>query len=285
VEEGGLLVTNLLLSHRANVDLQDADGSTPFMLMVRRATFNVLQLFLNHHQWVATPQRQDFSGAVLLLAVNFQLESVVSFVVDYDCASLATRNARGETPLHRAILQLSGLASEGDALTAVTIDQETPAHYAALHGTCPVVETLLRCLMRSFGDLPELPELGAENPLNAVNAEGMTSLYLVGVAPCFRPREGDHRDQSDIASQEVRDKKAQLLVDHGAQLFPLGFLAQRLTPEASGSTSWLLLPNQVQRCLGAWLVELDPRLTGCEQPDTEQTRVDALTQVCFQWII
>jgi ankyrin repeat protein len=157
VEEGGLLVTNLLLSHRANVDLQDADGSTPFMLMVRRATFNVLQLFLNHHQWVATPQRQDFSGAVLLLAVNFQLESVVSFVVDYDCASLATRNARGETPLHRAILQrdpsmmelLSGLASEGDALTAVTIDQETPAHYAALHGTCPVVETLLRCLMRS----------------------------------------------------------------------------------------------------------------------------------------
>ncbi|EGZ23205.1 hypothetical protein PHYSODRAFT_246139, partial [Phytophthora sojae] len=47
VQEGGLLVTDLLLARGADINLEDSDGSTPVKRVLQRADLNVLQLFLN----------------------------------------------------------------------------------------------------------------------------------------------------------------------------------------------------------------------------------------------
>uniref|UniRef100_H3H1X7 Uncharacterized protein n=1 Tax=Phytophthora ramorum TaxID=164328 RepID=H3H1X7_PHYRM len=159
-EEGGLLVSELLLSRGATIDSEDTSGTTALVLVVQRANLNVLQLFMNHYQWDVTPQRQDFGGAVLLQAVDSQVEEVIRFIVDNDYAAVTARNAKGETPMHLAILRqnpsimelLADMDPEGTNLTATT------------------------CLSSAFGDLQELPELGAENPLNLEDQRGMTSL-------------------------------------------------------------------------------------------------------------
>ncbi|KAG6613510.1 uncharacterized protein IUM83_04522 [Phytophthora cinnamomi] len=220
VQEGGLLVTELLLAHGADIDAEDSDGSTPLKRVVQRADLNVLQLFFNHHQLVATPQRRDFSASVLFLAVDMEVEDVVRFVVDNDYAPVTARNAAGETPLHRAIVRhspsvmemLADLDPEGDSLTAVTAKMETPTHYAARYGSAREVETLLLCLTRVFGDLEELVELGAANPLNVGDGDGMTSLYVAGTADDNSSEQvqvHDGPDESTGAGRtvEVRDAK------------------------------------------------------------------------------
>ncbi|KAJ8535328.1 hypothetical protein ON010_g13410 [Phytophthora cinnamomi] len=261
VQEGGLLVTELLLAHGADIDAEDSDGSTPLKRVVQRADLNVLQLFFNHHQLVATPQRRDFSASVLFLAVDMEVEDVVRFVVDNDYAPVTARNAAGETPLHRAIVRhspsvmelLADLDPEGDSLTAVTAKMETPTHYAARYGSAREVETLLLCLTRVFGDLEELVELGAANPLNVGDGDGMTSLYVAGTADDNSSEQvqvHDGPDESRGAGRavEVRDAKVRLLLNHGGCLFPPELLVRMLSASTS-RIPHLVLPVPVQYCL------------------------------------
>ncbi|CAH0515133.1 unnamed protein product [Peronospora belbahrii] len=95
VHEKGLLVTNLLLSRGANIDVQDVDGLSVLDLVVQRADLNLLQLFLNNHQLVATPERHDFAGFVLLHAVEVDVKNVVRFIVDNGYALVTVRERKG----------------------------------------------------------------------------------------------------------------------------------------------------------------------------------------------
>ncbi|KAF1788825.1 Ankyrin repeat-containing domain [Phytophthora cactorum] len=168
---------------RREIDVADADGITPIQFVLQRANLHVLQLFLNHHQLVATPQRQDFARSVLL--------SSAAFIVDNGYAPVTVYNKKGETAMHRAILRnspsvmelISDLDLDSDTLTAVTMQRETPAHYASAHGSAREVETLLLCLTRVFGDLEELERLSETNPLNVADETGMTSLFIAAVRP------------------------------------------------------------------------------------------------------
>lgn len=302
VHEKGLLVTNLLLSRGASIDVEDVNGLTPLTLVVQQANLNVLQLFLNHHHLVATPQRHAFAGAVLLQAVECEVEDVVRFIVDNEYASVTVRNAKGETPMHRAILRcnpammelLLDLDRDGDNMTAATVLLETPAHYAARYGSNREVETLLQCLMSALGDLQELPELGAENPLNVEDARGRTSLYVAGTCTTFKDISQDATEGSH--SMEVRDAKARLWLDHGALLFAPGVLAQELAGVSTHSrfnSPHLVLPVQVQRCLQMWLI--DPRARDGDHGDNEEEDednlaenpdfpIEAFSELCMRWI-
>ncbi|KAG6613619.1 uncharacterized protein IUM83_04520 [Phytophthora cinnamomi] len=301
VQEGGLLVTELLLAHGADIDAEDSDGSTPLKRVVQRADLNVLQLFFNHHQLVATPQRRDFSASVLFLAVDMEVEDVVRFVVDNDYAPVTARNAAGETPLHRAIVRhspsvmelLADLDPEGDSLTAVTAKMETPTHYAARYGSAREVETLLLCLTRVFGDLEELVELGAANPLNVGDGDGMTSLYVAGTADDNSSEQvqvHDGPDESRGAGRavEVRDAKVRLLLNHGGCLFPPELLVRMLSASTS-RIPHLVLPVPVQYCLGIWLVESGAGAAEFEgetvvSDSSNNLLMEALTELCMQWI-
>ncbi|KAG6945365.1 hypothetical protein JG688_00016585 [Phytophthora aleatoria] len=193
-QEGGQVVTDLLLSRRANIDVADADGITPIQF-----------------------------------AVDVQAEAVVPFIVDNGYAPVTVYNKKGETAMHRAILRnspsvmelISDLDLDGDTLTAVTMQRETPAHYASAHGSAREVETLLLCLTRVFGDLEELEQLGETNPLNVADETGMTSLFIAAVST---ENGFDSNNNNNNSFLQDRDAKVRLLLDHGGRLFPDGFL-------------------------------------------------------------
>ncbi|POM66248.1 Hypothetical protein PHPALM_17926 [Phytophthora palmivora] len=287
IQEGGLVVADLLLSRGACVDVADTNGITPIDLMLQRRDLNVLQILLNHHQCVSTLQRQNFACSILLQAVDVEAEEVIRFVVNNGYAPVTVCNAKGETAMHRAILQhspsvmelLSDLDMEGDTLAAMTLQLETPAHYAAVYGSAREVETLLLCLTRAFGDLEELEDLGVTNPLNAVDERGMTCLYIVGISASGTENGfGDN----NISILEDRNAKAQLLLNHGGRLFADGFLVQTLTM----GQHRLTLPAQVQRCLQVWLTERlnQTDFEGLVLIGGERSTVESLVELCIQWI-
>ncbi|KAG7376048.1 hypothetical protein PHYPSEUDO_014558 [Phytophthora pseudosyringae] len=280
----------VLLSCGADIDLEDKDGISPLTLLLQRGDLNVLQLFLNHHQCVATAKRHGFVASVLLEAVECRAEGVVRYIVENEYASVAVRNDKGETPMHRAIKQrnpplmelLNDMDPVGDNLTAATIEAlETPAHYAARYGTRREVEMLLRCLTSVFS---ELQGLATANPLNVVDEKGKTSLYVA----CFD--KGVPGFPGEVAG--ATNTKAQLLLDHGARLFSSEFLASALAHESSSSAlkaSRLIFPVQVQNCLRAWVVEDGVRII--EPEDEEATHasdigglLDALAELGMQWV-
>uniref|UniRef100_H3GP19 Uncharacterized protein n=1 Tax=Phytophthora ramorum TaxID=164328 RepID=H3GP19_PHYRM len=293
VQQGGLLVTNLLLERGANIDLKDVEDISPLTLVLQRVDLNVLQLFVNHHQCVSLPQRLDFGGAVLLQAVDIQSEEVVRFIVENEYASVTARNAAGETPLHRAILcrnpalmeLLVGLDPTGDSLTTVTKDMETPAHYAAKFGSGKEMELLLQCLVSKLGGLQEL---GTANPLAFVDKSGMTCLFLAGTSVLGNTEDNSAELEAELRSLEVRDTKVQLLLRHGAPLFPIGFLANKLSP--GGSTLLRFrFPVDVQHCLQIWLLEDKTRQNEPEDQEISQNgsgavSLESLAELCAKWI-
>ncbi|KAF1779705.1 Ankyrin repeat-containing domain [Phytophthora cactorum] len=267
------------------------DGISPLELMLQRANVTILQLFLNHHHCVATPHRHDFAEAVLLQAVDTLEEKMVFYILENEYASVAVRNSDGETTFHRAIIKrssslmelLADFDSAGDNLVATTVNSETPTHYAAKYGSHRVVETLLQCLTSVFGDLQEL---GAANPLNTVNQQGMTSLYIAATTPSRC-----NIDLVDLwgiraATNVERNSKTTLLLHHGARLFPLALLVQ-----TTSDSSRMILPLQVQHCLRTWLVEGVWHGSN-EEPEDEETAhtgpnknmVEALTELCVRWM-
>ncbi|RLN91686.1 hypothetical protein BBJ28_00026609, partial [Nothophytophthora sp. Chile5] len=310
VDEGGLLVTNLLLSCGAQIDLEDAQGVTPLRLAIQNQNLNVLQIVLNHHQLVATPQRHDFAGAALLLAVDYEAEEVLRFVVENEYAPVTVCDAAGETLLHRAIRRrspqlmelLADLDPAGDNLTAVTAEGASPIHYAARFGSRREVEIVLLCFTRAFGDLQTLE--AAANPLNAIDRRGVTALYVVGTLGVSSNRESgrgiadaeadaDADPEDGVDSLENRDSKAQLLLQYGAQLFRPGFLTARcLAPASIASGSRVVLPRRVRRCLEIWLVGArverhDAEGEDATHDDGQETQTEgnaSLTDLCMQWV-
>ncbi|KAF4043230.1 Ankyrin repeats (3 copies) [Phytophthora infestans] len=291
VQEGGLAVTNLLLGRGASVDVADARGITPIQLMLQRSDLNILQLLLNHHQCVVTPQRQHFASSLLLQAVDAQVEAVVLFIVDEGYAPVTVRNEKGETAMHRAILcrspsvmeLLSDLDKDGDTLTTVTTDGKTAAHYAAAYGSAREVETLLLCLSRVFGDLKEMEQRNVTNPLNFADGSGMTSLYIAGTTVSL-PGRGSNSD----SFRDDRDAKVGLLLDHGGQLFPYGFLARELWRPGL-SLDRLMLAVEVQRCLEIWLENDDACREAFEDEmsdpvEGEMSSKQTFVDLCMQWI-
>ncbi|KAG3093584.1 hypothetical protein PI124_g16411 [Phytophthora idaei] len=212
--EGEQVVTDLLLSRGANIDVADADGITPIQIVLQRADLH---------------------------AVDVQAEAVVPFIVDNGYAPVTVYNEKGETAMHRAILRhspsvmelISDLDLDGDTLTAVTMQRETPAHYASAHGSAREVETLLLCLTRVFGDLEELEQLGETNSLNVADETGMTSLYIAAVSTENGFDSSNNNNNNSFLQN--RDAKVGLLLDHGGRLFPDGFLVRAL---AQSNLSW-----------------------------------------------
>ncbi|KAG6623106.1 Serine/threonine-protein phosphatase 6 regulatory ankyrin repeat subunit B [Phytophthora cinnamomi] len=80
VQEHGLLVTNLLLSNGASIDLQDNRGVSPLALAIQKGYVDIMQLFLNHYSLVATRERLDFAGNVLLQAVEEDSANIVKLL-------------------------------------------------------------------------------------------------------------------------------------------------------------------------------------------------------------
>ncbi|POM74855.1 Hypothetical protein PHPALM_8122, partial [Phytophthora palmivora] len=224
-------VAKLLLDVGADANIQDEIGRTALHYCIQEGGLVVTDLLLSRGACV---DRQNFAGSILLQAVDVEAEEVIRFVVDNGYGPVTVCNAKGETAMHRAILQhspsvmelLSDLDMEGDTLAAMTLQLETPAHYAAVYGSAREVETLLLCLTRAFGDLEELEDLGVTNPLNAVDERGMTCLYIVGISASGTE---NGFDGNSITNLEDRNAKAQLLLNHGGRLFVDGFLVQTLT--------------------------------------------------------
>lgn len=286
IQEGGLIVTNLLLSCGVNIDVVDANGVSPIDLVLQRADLNVLQLFLNHHQNVSTLQRQDFAGALLLQAVDTEVEAVVRFIIKYKYASVTARNAIGETAMHRAILRrspsimqlLSDLDPDGYALTAVTTQKKTPAHYACAHGSAQEVQTLLLCLMRVFGNLRELEQHGVSNPLNATDISGRTSLYMTSIVL---------ESESDSSIHKDREAKVRLVLNQGGRLFSAKFLEHALSKSAL-SSQYLIFPWDVQQLMKIWLAEgvfcEESEKEGVVLVNSDTSTTNLYIGLCTRWL-
>ncbi|RLN98095.1 hypothetical protein BBJ28_00025073, partial [Nothophytophthora sp. Chile5] len=292
VEEDSLLVTNLLVSRGAQIDLEDGNGITPLALVLLRRRLNVLQIFMNHHQMVATAFRHDFATAVLLQAVDYQADEVVRFIVENEYAVATVCNAVGETPIHRAIIgrnpQIMELLADldPDTLLATTLAGASPAHYAARYGSQREVETLLQCLTRAFGDREALGDVA--NPLNAADRRGLTSLYVTGTTQLSSGENMNliHDEiNADIGSLTTRDAKVQLLLRFGARLFPPNFLAHELASAASTSST-VLLPLKIRRCLALWLVEGPAQSHEAGLQGEAWVATDtSLTVLCMHWVV
>ncbi|POM70644.1 Hypothetical protein PHPALM_12885 [Phytophthora palmivora] len=276
IREGSLLVANLLVSRGAQIDCEDRNGETPLTLALHRG--NMLQIILNQHHLVATAARRDFATSVLLSAVENEVEEVVRLLIEGGYSAVTVSNNHGETPVHLAIVKrnsqlmetLIGLDPTRDILTAGTLEGDTPVHYAARYGSVHVVERLLHHLSIEFGDLPVLND--AINPLNAVNNENSTCLYLAGTRTVSL---GHH--------QEERDTIVQVLVHHGAHLF-----LRHDDIFHSGSSEQVIFHEPVGRGFALWAQEA----TEFEIEDGDdggdimeaRTRDVLLTDFCVEWV-
>ncbi|KAF1786500.1 Ankyrin repeat-containing domain [Phytophthora cactorum] len=105
VQERSLSVTNLLISYGASIDLQDKNGISPLSLVIEKGYLDVMQILLNHHELVATRERLDFTGEVLLQAAEVNSVEIVRLLLESEYVALDYQNAAGETAMLRAIAQ------------------------------------------------------------------------------------------------------------------------------------------------------------------------------------
>ncbi|KAE8885931.1 hypothetical protein PF005_g7395 [Phytophthora fragariae] len=237
--EQSVLVTNLLVSRGAPIDLPDKTGETPFTIVVRHGDITALQLLLNHHSLVATPARQDFSGAVLLQAAELGVVDVVRFLLDGKYTSVDIVNARGETALHLAIMkqrkelvEMMCKSKSAELLLAARTKGkgESVLHYAARYGSPSDVQSVLSLLGK-----------GASSEVNVASAQGLTPLYLATTA-------------STAGSPSERRAKVAQLEKLGASLFSSVALLFREVKNAAGVALVAMHPA-VRRCLTLWMVE------------------------------
>lgn len=272
-------MANLLVSRGANIDLEDTDGVTPLNFALQQRNVNMLQIILNQHHLVVTAERKDFAADLLLSAVDYEVEEAVRLVVEGGYTPVTVCNAKGETPLHRAIVkqnpQMMELLMDLDAaissLTTVTITGDSPAHYAAQFGSISEMRPLLRYLTRIFGDLQELDD--AINPLNDTNQLGLTCLYVAGTSGSTIDRRSSERDAI-----------VRLLLQHGARLFPRDCVLHDSNPNQ------LLLHERVRRGMVLWIQDVSDWNHQIESDDEEEDGVEArpsnrlLTELCAEWV-
>ncbi|KAF4133070.1 Ankyrin repeats domain-containing protein [Phytophthora infestans] len=280
IREGSLLVVYLLVSRGAQIDIKDVDWVTPLMLAIQQCSMNMLQILLNEHHLVVTPQRKHFAASVLFSAVESEVEEAVRLIIEEEYSLVMVRNSEDETPLHRAIVRRNPQIMEllmrqnldDDMLTALTKHGDSPVHYAARFGTIHELETLLLPLVTLFGDLQAL-EIEI-NPLNATNKEGFTCLYLAGTCRVN-------------SSREEGDAILPLLLRHGARLFRPELV---VIPLGTGSSEQIIFHDQVRRGMAAWIREASDRNNEITTDDGDANGFDMrtsnilLTELCVEWI-
>lgn len=237
--EQSVLVTNLLVSRGAPIDLPDKTGETPLTIVVKRGDITALQLLLNHHSLVATPARQDFSGAVLLQAADLGVVDIVRFLLDGKYTSIDVVNARGETALHLAMVKqrkklvemLCGSKSATLLLQARTKGKnESVLHYAARYGSPTDLQAVLSLLGAK-----------AAQEVNVASSVGLTPLYLATAAPT-------------AGSPNERRAKVVQLEKLGASLFPTDLCLFREVKNGAGVALVALHPA-ARRSLALWMAE------------------------------
>ncbi|RLN65440.1 hypothetical protein BBJ29_005727 [Phytophthora kernoviae] len=241
-----LLVANLLLERGAKVHLPDHEGVTPLALILRANDFNMLQIVLNHHEFVVTTDGEDFAGAVLMAAIDASALPTATFLLEERYATVTHQNASRETAMHRAILKhdaamthlLRRFDVNAQVLSLCTTTGETCLHYAAQYSS----PDELRCLLAFYsqwqdgGDRQEVfPDEAVL--LNGVDSTGRTALFLAGTA-----------------TSDLRDEKTRLLMDAGVRLLSSDTIIEIATAYTSSSPR-LAFPTAVQTCLNYWLAE------------------------------
>ena len=202
---GNIKAARLLLEHGARVDAQDHHHSTPLHVASRCGNTEVAYLLLNHGANIIARNKQGQTPQHLLLAmesVGLDIGPIRSFlerdaavdVVDYNHSTLLhkasydgnviaaqlllerganvnARNEEGDTPLHRALVQLVDgceayffdtiqvLLEHGADVDAFDSNHSTPLHVASEFGCAKATRLLLEHganvhLMNNNGDTP-----------------------------------------------------------------------------------------------------------------------------------
>ncbi|KAF1786526.1 Ankyrin repeat-containing domain [Phytophthora cactorum] len=262
VQERSLSVTNLLISYGASIDLQDKNGISPLSLVIEKGYLDVMQILLNHHELVATRERLDFTGEVLLQAAEVNSVEIVRLLLESEYVALDYQNAAGETAMLRAIAQgktqmmeaLNELDSTGQSLCIFTFRGESCFHFAARMASVKELELLFQFRARLFGDT-------YQDLLDSTDSSGATPLFAAATTTescCFI----DRKD------------KIQLLLSNGAMLLrnevlPGGSPFRRLTRDPG-----VILCVQVRGCLIQWFTECHDECDGY-----------MLQELCSNWIV
>lgn len=240
VETKSLLVLNLLLEHRADVDLPDTNGVTPLNVIITRNLGNQLQIVLNHYMLVATATRLDFCGSVLIEAVDRDVVDIVQLLLEDEHVSVEYQNAAGETAFHhiqsvQAFAMLCRFDPNSTAFHQRTATGDSCLHYAARLGFRHVLSTLLEHHERlkngstaSFTD-----DLAV-----STNAKGATPLFEAAT--------------NGSTLSDIRNRISELLLSFNAPLFPADWFPFTIEPTPSPSLS---LVASVRACLELWLTD------------------------------
>lgn len=236
VDAKSLLALNLLLEHRADLDLCDATGTSPLTVVITRSLVNQLQIILNHHALVVTALRLDFAGAVLMEAVDRDAITVAQFLLESEYVLAEYQNANGETAFHdvqssRAVELLCRFDAGWTAFRLRTTTGDSCLHYAARLGSHRVLNALLEHHERMRVHV-------TDDLVASVNADGATPLFVAAM--------------NTAIPLKSRDTKTELLLSFNAPLFPADWPPWLISPR---SRSRLSLVVPVRACLRVWLLE------------------------------
>lgn len=242
IEARSLLTMNLLLEHRADIDLPDLNGETPLSVVISRGLVNQLQLLLNHHALVSTASRHNFAGAVLMESVEQDAVDVMQFLLENEYVSVEYQNDGGESALHRVQnVQTLELFTRFDvnwtAFRLRTTTGDSCLHCAARLGSHQVLMAFLDQHERMRSDLADP---FTDNLLMATNAVGATALFQAAT--------------NASEELEVRNAKSDLLLAFNASLFPVDEIPWR-AHDRDPSVQFFATP--VRTCLRLWLQESD----------------------------
>ncbi|CEG39710.1 Ankyrin [Plasmopara halstedii] len=254
IQAPSLMVANLLLQHGANVHLPDIDDITPLQRILRVNDINMLQIILNHHLEVVTLTGEDFAGAVLLMAVDEEAESIISFLLNERYTTLIHQDNCGETPMHRALRNkstrianlLRAIDIQGLSVTTMTKSRDSCLHYGAKYSTPEELKCLIKFYQRFNDDV---------GPINRVNVAGQTAIFLIATS------------KSHLLDD--RDAKTRLMLTAGAKLLGNNPFVQ------STQRQNIVLSTQVHTCLYIWL----PECAATHSDDVSQFGTDLLAIV------
>ncbi|KAG7389210.1 hypothetical protein PHYBOEH_007553 [Phytophthora boehmeriae] len=236
-----LLVANLLLQRGAKVQLPDYQGVTPLALILQINDLNMLQIVLNHHEFVVTSEGEDFAGAVLMAAIDASALSTATFLLEEGYVAATHQNDRGETAMHRAILKhdaamthlLRRFDVNAQVLSLTTTTGESCLHYAARYSSPEELRRLLVFYNQRCNEGNDCRAM----LMNSADSSGRSALLLAGTT-----------------ATDLRDEKTRLLMDAGVRLLSSDTIIEFAAANASSSPR-LAFPNTVQSCLNYWLAE------------------------------
>ncbi|KAJ8576356.1 hypothetical protein ON010_g2853 [Phytophthora cinnamomi] len=180
---------------------------------------------LNHHRLVPTGHGEDFTGSVVMTAIDVDAVPTLTFLLDEGYGKVDYHNDAGETVLHRTLLKPSG---------------DSCPHCAARCSSPDELQKLLGfCRRWSEGGVPRVRVAEETDALvellNCINSVDRTALFVAAT--------------STSESLDDRNTKTSLLLDAGGKLFgTTPFLV-------ANSSSTMVLSEEGQQCLSLWLSE------------------------------